>query len=166
MIRKLEDFYSEWAYESESTLKLFALIDEKHFHEQIHPKVRALSRLAFHITNTVGEMMEHTGIHVDGFEADEDVYWTKQELIDKYKQYSSSLVEQLKKNWTDADLETKDNMYGEEWKRGTTLNVLIKHQSHHRGELIVIMRVLGMPVAGMYGPCAEEWSAMGMEAMV
>ncbi len=165
MIRQLEDFYKEWAYESESTLKIFALIDEKKFHEQIHPRVRALSRLAFHITHTVGEMMEHTGIHVEGFSAEDDMYWTKQELIDAYKRFSDSLVDQLKKNWTDADLEKKDNMYGEEWRRGTTLNVLIKHQSHHRGELIVVMRMLGMPVIGVYGPASEEWAAMGMQPL-
>lgn len=163
MIRNLEDFYKEWAYESESTLKIFALIDEKKFHEQIHPRVRSLSRLAFHITNTIGEMMEHTGIHVDGFSSEDDLYWTKKELIDAYKRFSDSLVVQLKKNWTDADLEKKDKMYGEEWRRGTTLNVLIKHQSHHRGELIVVMRMLGMPVIGVYGPASEEWVAMGIQ---
>lgn len=162
MIRKLEDFYQEWAYESASTLKLFSLIDEKRFHEQVHPRVRPLSRLAFHITYTIGEMMGHTGLQIDGFHETDDVYWTKQELIDAYTRFSEALVAELKKNWTDEDLEKRDNMYGEEWRRGTTLNVLIKHQTHHRGELIVIMRLLGMPVAGMYGPCHEEWAAMGM----
>ncbi len=162
MIRTLEDFYKEWAYESNSTLKLFALIDDKKFHEQIHPRVRSLSRLAFHITHTVGEMMERTGIKVDGFSEEDDLYWSKKELIAAYQQFSASLVDQLKKTWTDADLEKKDNMYGEEWHRGTTLNVLIKHQAHHRGELVVVMRMLGMPVIGVYGPASEEWVAMGM----
>lgn len=165
MIRQLDDFYKEWAYESESTLKLFALIDEKKFHEQPHARVRSLSRLAFHITHTVGEMMERTGLKIDGFSEEDDLYWSKQELIDTYKRFSDSLVDQLKKNWKDADLETKDNMYGEDWKRGTTLSVLIRHQSHHRGELVVLMRLLGMQPIGMYGPAAEEWSAMGMQPM-
>jgi len=165
MITSLEDFYKEWAYESEATLKLFALIDDKRFHEQIHPRVRPLSRLAFHITNTIGEMMERTGIHVEGYSADDDLYWSKSELIQAYKLFSDSLVDQLKKSWTDADLHKIDNMYGEEWRRGTTLNVLIKHQSHHRGELVVVMRMLGMPVIGVYGPASEEWVEMGMQPL-
>jgi uncharacterized damage-inducible protein DinB len=165
MIRQLEDFYKEWAYESESTLKLFALIDEKRFHEQAHDRVRSISRLACHITETIGEMMNHTGLAIDGYSHETDLYWTKHELIDAYKRFSDSLIEQLKKNWKDSDLEKKDNMYGEEWSRGTTLNVLIKHQAHHRGELVVLMRLLGMTPIGVYGPAAEEWASMGMAPM-
>lgn len=163
MYTSLQDFYKEWAYESESTLKLFELIDEHKFHEQIHPRVRSVSRLAFHITNTIGEMLHRTGIHVDGYSEDDDLYWTKTELVAAYKQFSGSLIDQMKKTWTDADLAKKDNMYGEEWSRATTLNVLVKHQTHHRGELVVLMRMLGMKVIGVYGPASEEWQAIGMQ---
>lgn len=162
MIRKLDDFLSEWKYESESTLKLFALIDEHRFHEQVHPNVRSCARLAFHITQTIGEMLERTGLHIEGYHEETDIYWSKHELINAYKQFSESCAAQLKKSWKDEDLETKDDMYGEQWKRGTTLSVLIRHQSHHRGEMIVVMRLLGMPVIGVYGPASEEWAAMGM----
>lgn len=162
MVRKIEDFLKEWKYESESTLKIFALIDDKHFHEQIHPKVRSCSRQAFHITQAIGEMLGHTGIKIDGYSEETDLYWNKQELISTYKQFSESCAEQISKTWADADLETKDNMYDEEWRKGTTLSVLIRHQTHHRGELIVVMRQLGMPVIGVYGPASEEWAQMGM----
>lgn len=164
MYVRLEDFLREWKYESDSTLKLFSLIDNHGFHEQVHPRVRSVARLAFHITNTIGEMMSRTGLSIEGYHEEDDLYWTKEELIAAYKQFSDSLLEQLKKSWTDSDLETKDNMYGEEWKRGTTLSVLIRHQTHHRGEMIVVMRMLDMPVIGIYGPAAEEWQAIGLPA--
>ena len=162
MYRKLDDFYREWKYESETTLKLFELIDEHRFHEQVHPRVRSVSRLAFHITNTVGEMMHRTGISIEGYSEEDELYWTKTELVSAYRQFSASLVDQLKKSWTDADLDKKDNMYGEEWSRATTLSVLIRHQTHHRGELVVLMRMLDMKVIGVYGPASEEWVQMGM----
>ena len=47
-------------------------------------------------------------------------------------------------------------------EKGSTLDVLIRHQSHHRGALLVVMRLLEMPVFGIYGPANEEWSQMGM----
>jgi uncharacterized damage-inducible protein DinB len=53
-------------------------------------------------------------------------------------------------------------MYGEKWKRGTTLGVLAMHQAHHRGQATVLMRQAGLKVPGVYGPAREEWSAMGM----
>ena len=162
MYRQVNDFLAEWKYETESTLKLFSLIDEHRFHEQVHPNVRSCSRLAFHITHTIGEMMERTGLKIDGYHEEVDLFWTKKELIDAYRQWAESCAEQVKKNWTDADLEKKDNMYGEEWRKGETLSVLIRHQSHHRGELVIMMRILGMKVAGMYGPASEEWVEMGM----
>lgn len=163
MYTRLDDFLRDWKYESETTLKLFSLIDPHKFHEQVHPQVRSLSRLAFHITHTVGEMMSRTGLTVDGFTEEADLYWTKEELLSAYKQFSGSLLDQLKKSWTDADLEKKDNMYGEEWKRGATLSTLIRHQAHHRGELVVLMRMLGMKVIGVYGPASEEWANIGMQ---
>jgi uncharacterized damage-inducible protein DinB len=55
-------------------------------------------------------------------------------------------------------------MYGEQWPRGTMLNALIAHQTHHRGQMTVLMRQAGVPVPGMYGPSKEEWAAMGMPA--
>jgi hypothetical protein len=30
------------------------------------------------------------------------------------------------------------------------------HQVHHRGQLSVYLRLLGVPVPGMYGPTADE----------
>jgi len=56
-------------------------------------------------------------------------------------------------------------MYGDKWKRGTTLSILVKHQAHHRAEMVVIMRILNLPVIGAYGPKKEDWAQMGMEAM-
>ena len=86
-------------------------------------------------------------------------------LLECYQNASESLVEKLKANWSDSTLLEVDDMYGEKWKRGTTLNVLISHQAHHRGQMTVLMRQAGLKVPGFYGPSKEEWSALGMEPM-
>jgi uncharacterized damage-inducible protein DinB len=166
MFVSIEDFIKTWEDESASTLKLFGMIDERRFHEQLAPNVRSCARLAFHITETIGEMMEKTGLHIDGYEEGNDIFWTKAELISTYQSYSDSLIRKLRMEWKDEDLHKKDMMYGEEWRRGTTLDVLMRHQTHHRGEMIVVMRLLGMKVFGIYGPAQEEWAAMGMQPML
>jgi len=56
-------------------------------------------------------------------------------------------------------------MYGEKWKRGNTLQVLVRHQSHHRAEMFPLMRMCGLKPVGVYGPTKEEWKEFGMEAM-
>lgn len=53
-------------------------------------------------------------------------------------------------------------MYGEMWKKGKILAILINHQSHHRAQLTVLMRQAGLKVPGVYGPSKEEWGEYGM----
>ena len=65
--------------------------------------------------------------------------------------------------WSDATLEAEDDMYGERWRRGLTLQVLVVHQAHHRGQMTVLMRQAGLKVPGVYGPAREEWTAHGMK---
>ncbi|MDB5020937.1 MAG: DinB family protein, partial [Pedobacter sp.] len=61
-------------------------------------------------------------------------------------------------------LTEKVEMYGENWEKGKVLRVLIAHQTHHRGQMTVIMRILGLSVVGFYGPAKEEWAEIGMPA--
>jgi len=72
-------------------------------------------------------------------------------------------LEAVKKEWSDATLLVEDDMYGERWPRGMTLQALISHQIHHRGQMTVLMRQAGLSVPGVYGPAREEWAAYGME---
>ena len=78
-----------------------------------------------------------------------------------YETASDSLVKALS-NWKDATLDETDNMYGETWRRGLTLQILLLHQTHHRGQMTVLMRQAGLPVVGMYGPTKEDWTKYGM----
>ncbi len=80
-----------------------------------------------------------------------------------YNAASASLAEEIKCNWKDETLSIEDDMYGQKWKRGITLGILITHQTHHRGQMTVLMRQAGLKVPGIYGPSYEEWAAMGME---
>ena len=48
-------------------------------------------------------------------------------------------------NWSDADLEREDDMYGEPLRgAGQSLHVLVVHQVHHRGQMTVLMRQAGL----------------------
>ena len=40
------------------------------------------------------------------------------------------------------------------------LNVLIRHQIHHRGQMTILMRQAGVVVPSVYGPSREETAAM------
>jgi 5-methylcytosine-specific restriction endonuclease McrA len=75
---------------------------------------------------------------------------------------TSMLHNSIKSNWNDDTLFVEDDMYGEFWKRGSTLAIIISHQIHHRAQLTVVMRLNGLKVPGVYGPSKEEWTSYGM----
>jgi uncharacterized damage-inducible protein DinB len=74
------------------------------------------------------------------------------------------LLEQVTRHWNDGTLEVEDDMYGEKWKRGLTLAILVNHESHHRGQMTVLMRQAGLKVPGVVGPAKEEWAQYNMPA--
>jgi hypothetical protein len=52
-------------------------------------------------------------------------------------------------NWKDEDLLVETEIYGEKWKRGVTLDILIKHQAHHLGQSEIIMRYYNLKVTSV-----------------
>ncbi len=166
MIRKLEDFYAVWNYESESTLKMFEAISADHFKNTGSENIRSIARLAWHITETIAEMLNHAGLPLDGLSDASNETNDLVKLISEYKKSSASLIAKLKTNWSDDILEEKVNMYGDLWEKGQVLSVLIRHQSHHRGQLSILLRQEGLVIPGMYGPTKEEWIAMGLASML
>ena len=165
MYYHIKDFLTDWEYESGATLRLFKNLTDETLSEKVHPNVRSLGFLSWHIIHTLQEMLFRTGLKVD---IKEQVYYNDEnvkELVDTYETGARLVAEAVKTNWTDADLGKEDEMYGDMWKRGMTLSILIRHQAHHRAEMIIVMRILGLPVTGPYGPVKEEWSQWGMEAM-
>ena len=166
MFRKLEDFYAVWNYESESTLKMFESISADRFKNTGSENIRSIARLAWHITESIAEMLNHAGLPLDGISDASNESNDLAKLISEYKKSSASLIAKLKANWSDDILDEKVNMYGDMWEKGQVLSVLIRHQSHHRGQLSILLRQEGLVIPGMYGPTKEEWIAMGLAPML
>lgn len=164
MLRKVEDFQKDWAYEADSTLKILNALTDESLDQKVTPTGRSLGTLAWHLTLTLGEMLAHCGLKIDAPAMDAACPSSAKEIAAAYEKGSKSVADEVGKNWTDDTLLEKDNMYGETWPRGVTLFALIAHQTHHRGQMTVLMRQAGLTVPGVYGPSSEEWAAHGMAA--
>jgi uncharacterized damage-inducible protein DinB len=164
MYSKLKDFIEDWKYESESTLKVFENLTDDSLEFKPNENVRAPGKLAWHIVTTLGEMVHRTGLKFDATPEDAFVPSTAKEIRDEYKRSSEGMFNTVKKEWSDESLLEEVNLYGQNWKRGKVLSVLVNHQTHHRGQLTIVMRLAGLKVPGVYGPAKEEWANMGMEA--
>ncbi|HQJ46510.1 MAG TPA: DinB family protein [Ignavibacteriaceae bacterium] len=146
------------------TLKVFKNLTDESLTKKFDENVRTAGKLAWHITTSVGEMAHQTGLSFKAAEGNLPVPATAKEIVDAYKKASENLAAAIKSNWNDDSLSVEDNMYGEMWKRGTTLKVIVGHQIHHRAQLTIVMRLSGLRVPGIYGPAKEEWAGFGMPA--
>ena len=163
MYRKISDFVDDWSYESEITLKLFNNLTDEILNKKFHENVRTAGRLSWHMINSIGEMVQRTGLDFEAEVDDTKIPTTSKEIYDAFKISSLNMLEAVKNNWNDSSLNEEVEMYGEMWKKGKVLSSLSKHNTHHRAELIVVMRLAGLKVVGPYGPSKEEWANYGMQ---
>jgi len=164
MFRSLDDFSAAWTQEVASTMKVLHSLTDTSMAQPVVPGGRTLGFLAWHVTCTLAELGGHAGLSVDG--PTEKTHPAVPAHVDaiatQYEQAAGSLLTAVKAAWTDAQLGDLIPMYGEQWPKGLVLSILLNHQTHHRGQMTVLMRQAGVPVPGMYGPSREEWEAMGV----
>lgn len=163
MYATLDQFIGHWTFEAAGTQRLFDALTDASLSQESHPGGRTIGRLAWHIAQTVPEMMARTGLKVTGVGEHDPVPAHAADIANGYRAAAASLVEQIRARWIDETLEESDDMYGERWTRRQTLSALVGHQTHHRGQLTVLMRQAGLRVPGIYGPAKEDWAQMGME---
>ncbi len=163
MFSTIEQFRQAWQMTSEGTKKMLAALDDASLGHKVGEGHRNLGRMAWHLVQTVAEMSGRVGLKLSGPKHDDPAPATAAEIGRGYGQVADSLLEQVTKEWSDETLKVEDDMYGEMWRRGATLGVLIQHEVHHRGQMTVLMRQAGLKVPGLFGPAKEEWTSYGME---
>lgn len=157
--------------EGVDTLKVFAAIPDSALSQAVTPAHRDLARLAWHLVESLISLPAQIGVQVEGpslgssglFEG--QAPRTMAEITAAYEKALASLLAALE-GWTDADLQREDELYGMTWKRGYTLEALLVHQVHHRGQMTVLLRQAGLSVPEIYGPTLEGWANLGAPAPV
>lgn len=156
MFTSIEQFEKMWLSESGFTRKIMDALTDQSLSQSICEGHRTLGRIAWHICETIPEMMNQIGLKLELLTP--PVSTEAKVMQEKYARSSQALLEQVKSGWTDETLQKEDNLYGETWKKGVTLTVLIQHEIHHRGQMTILMRQAGLIVPDIYGPAKEGWS--------
>lgn len=166
MYRKINDFEQDWAEEAGITLKVLRALTDASLEQRVGERGRTAGRLAWHITGSLPEMAHTAGLKGIDSNADEaPAPSAAAGIAAEYEKAARSLGDAVRSQWCDEELGDEIPMYGQMWTKGKVLSVIIRHQTHHRGQLTVLMRQAGLAVPGCYGPAAEEWQAMGMPPM-
>ena len=127
-----------------------------------HPKSASIGALALHIAMVPGgvaEFLRESPREAPSFIAPEAE--SRAQILAALEQSATTARQQLER-WSDDDLRS-------EWvlkRGGKTLfalprievvrSIMLNHWYHHRGELLVYLRLLDIPVPAVYGPSADE----------
>ncbi|WP_210465859.1 MULTISPECIES: DinB family protein [Rufibacter] len=155
----------QFEHEAANTRKMLERVPEEHFDWRPHPKSMTLQRLASHIAELPGLFIASV-LKSDELNLTPETYkrfagTTHQELMahfeENYQKAAKALndtnVVEIGKTWT---LRSGDRVIVSMPKQVVIRNLAMNHLIHHRGQLSVYLRLLDVPVPGMYGPTADE----------
>lgn len=162
MYTSIQQFIKDFTHEKEITLSLFKAIPNDKLILKPNDDIRSLHRLVWHILITHGEMLGKAGLTINCPNEHAEPINDINEICRLYETSANSVLQIVNEKWTDEDLSSELNMYGENWSKGTILSVLIKHEVHHRGQLSVVMRLNDIKVPSIYGPAKEDWAKYNM----
>ena len=154
----------ELKHEASSTKRLLERVPIEKFDWKPHEKSMTLGRLASHVAEipdwmTATLTTDELNFAISGYKPSIPI--SKEELMEKFeKSYTKALEtlqlasdETLKGNWT---LRNGDHIIFTMPRIATLRSFVMNHFIHHRGQLTVYLRLLDIPVPGMYGPSADE----------
>jgi uncharacterized damage-inducible protein DinB len=164
MFRTISDFLTAWKGERDSTVKVFRELTDPSLERRVTPKGRSLGFIAWHLTTSLAEVMNQAGLEIAGPMEKDPMPTRATVLTALYENAADAMAEAVRTHWTDEQLPEEISVFGEKMLRGAFLMSIIAHQTHHRGQMTVLMRQSGLRVPGVYGPSLEEWALFGTPA--
>jgi uncharacterized damage-inducible protein DinB len=164
MFQTLDGFLKIWNFEAYTTKKILDQLTDESLSQETTPQNWNLGRIAWHTATAIGVIASQTGLAFEAPSKDYPVPQSAKFISDIYQKASSRLAQAIKEQWTDMTLSEEKDFFGQRMSNGQLLLFIIQHQTHHRGQMTILMRQAGLSVPGVYGPAKEEWAMMGMEA--
>ena len=153
----------EFDQEMANTRKALERVPDGELAFKPHAKSYSLLELASHVAN----IPTWTGVTFTTTELDLDQPWDRKlptnnaELLagfdavvaDARATLEAATAEDMKVNWT---LKSGDTVWFTLPRAAVFRSFVMSHIIHHRAQLTVYLRLLDVPVPGMYGPSADE----------
>lgn len=156
MYRTVNDFLMDWEKSADGTFKVLESLRDDKLNQAIVEGHSTLGWLGWHLTTSVSFFAKLVGlsVHIPG--NPKNVPEKAQKIVEAYKLAAEELKEQCRVKLTDKKLLEEVEGFGAPTPRGAILRTLIDHQTHHRGQMTVLLRQAGLPVPGVMGPTKEE----------
>ncbi|UAY53407.1 DinB family protein [Ferruginibacter albus] len=155
---------AEIKHEAASTKKILEKVPVEHLSWKPHEKSMTLGRLASHVAEIprwVSNIIRADEYNFQTQPMKRNDAQSKEELLTLFEETLNKAVadieavdnEELFKTWT---VKNGEHTVFQLAKIGSLRGWAYNHLYHHRGQLSVYLRLLDIPVPGMYGPSADE----------
>jgi uncharacterized damage-inducible protein DinB len=157
-------FIAELKQEAVNTRKMLERVPTDKLGWQPHGKSMTLGRLAAHIADIpvwINRTLEAEAYDFLKNILEPVVYSNTDELLKVFDERQTAAITALH-SATDEMLNIQYKLtrgadtFAEMPRKVLIRNFVFSHLAHHRGQLSVYLRMLDIPVPGMYGPSADE----------
>jgi uncharacterized damage-inducible protein DinB len=159
----IDGLLAELEQEAETTRRVLERIPQAHLSWKPHPKSMSLGQLALHVATVPGNVAELAAL---------DIVPAPPSFVQPEAASASELVPSLRESVAKARRVLgafDDARMGAMWRLqrdGTDVMampriavvraIMLNHWYHHRGQLLVYLRMLNQSVPSVYGPTADE----------
>lgn len=153
---------AELEQESQTTRRVLERVPQAHLSWKPHPKSLSLGQLALHVATVPGNVAEL--LVPDAMEAPDFIHAEASSAAELVPALEASVARarQHLGGLSDAAMgSTWRVMKGEREQMAMpraafARAIMLNHWYHHRGQLLVYLRLLNLPVPSVYGPTADE----------
>lgn len=157
-------FIAELKHEAASTKRILERVPEGKFDWKPHEKSMTLGRLTSHVAELPGflnsiltmDEVDFAKGHYKPSHANtpEELMSVFQEKIDEVMAtLQNTSDEKMNESFT---LRSGDHVIATVPRKVAVRSMALNHILHHRGQIAVYLRLLDVPVPGLYGPSADE----------
>jgi uncharacterized damage-inducible protein DinB len=159
-----QPYISELEQEAKSTRRVLERVPADKLDWQPHPKSMKLGQLALHVANLPGAFARMG--RLDSFDASQAKFTPPMpESVDEILSTLETGIADARTFLSELDDQTAFApwrfTHGEQElmtlpKLGLVRTLMFNHMYHHRGQLVVYLRLLDIPLPSVYGPSADE----------
>ena len=154
---------AELEQESQATRRVLERVPDAHLAWKPHPKSMSLGQLALHVATVPGSVAEM--VAQDSSTAREEFVFPEAATAAELVPALTASVAKAKQHLGGFD----DEAMGETWRlmrdgrevlamprAAFARAIMLNHWYHHRGQMLVYLRLLNLSVPSVYGPTADE----------
>ncbi|WP_066189812.1 MULTISPECIES: DinB family protein [Gracilibacillus] len=156
MYRTVQDFITDWEHEAQGTVAVLKAVTDDKLGQAIVEGHSTLGWLGFHLASSPAFFSSLVGLDIKAAIASEPSH--AEENVAAYQKIAAAVKHEVEAHLSDEALLEEVDGIGGKTPRGAILRKLIDHQTHHRGQMTVLLRQAGLHVPGVMGPTKEQQS--------